>query len=143
MYLYTYIYIYRYIFTCYPLGHRLERSMRTDEHVHRRVGSPGTIHNTCLYVQTGRSRFRSIRFGFGLSENTSVRFGLEDYIFQVDAVRPAFSRRGSRRVVARSGSVRFVSAFRFRPIPKLGGSFRFGRFGSVSYSFFDVCMLRA
>ena len=39
------------------------------------------------------------------------------------------------RVAARSGSVRFVAASGFHPVPELNGSDRLGRFGSVSYSF--------
>ena len=59
-----------------------------------------------IYMIPGKSRFASIRFGSGLSGNSPVRFGSESYFPRVGAVRPALFGR----VVARSGSVRFVSA---------------------------------
>ena len=56
-----------------------------------------------------------------------VRFGSETNISQFDAVRPAFFGR----IVARSDSVRF--RVRFRPVPELHGSVRFGSAGSVRF----------
>ena len=51
-------------------------------------------------------RFDSFRFQTFQKLIGSVRFGSEMYFSRFDAVRPAFFGR----VVARSGSVRFVSA---------------------------------
>ena len=81
-----------------------------------------------------RNRFDSIRFGFGLFENSSLRFGSVRFVSvsQFDAVRPAFFGH----VVARSGSVRFGSVrfrVRFRPVPEFNGSARFGRAGSARF----------
>ena len=77
-------------------------------------------------------RFDSFRFQTFRKSIGSVRFGI--------LFLPV--RRGSACVFrTRRGSIRFGSVrFRvwFRPVPKLNGSVRpvrFGRFGSVSYSF--------
>ena len=70
------------------------------------------FHETMSLYQEGTG---SVRFGSGLFENASLRFG----------------------------SVRFRVLF--RPVPKLNGSIRFdsvrfGRFGSVSYSYLYLLM---
>ena len=57
----------------------------------------------------------------------SVRFGSDNSFSRFDAVRPSFFGR----VVARSGSVRF--RVRFRPVPELNGSVRFGSAASVRF----------
>ena len=62
--------------------------------------------STCDSQSPGRNRFGSIRFGSGLFENSSVRFGSDFCFPRFDAFRPAFFGR----VVAWSGLVRFVSA---------------------------------
>ena len=55
----------------------------------------------------GRKRFDSFRFRTSRQIIGSVRFGSQNIFSRLDAVRPAFFGR----VVARSGSVRFGSAF--------------------------------
>ena len=77
-----------------------------------------------LYV-TWRNRFGSIRFGSGLFEKSSVRFPSVRTIKFPGSACVCRSRRGS----VRFGSVRFRS--RFRPVPELNGSVRFGLAGSV------------
>ena len=90
-------------------------------------------------VHPGRNRFGLIRFGSGFFEKDnrfgSVRFGSENDVSRFDAVRPSFFGR----VVARSGSVCFVSASG-PAVSKIErfGLVRFGRFGSVYYSFLHM-----
>ena len=85
---------------------------------------------------TDREGAGSVRFGLVLQLSKVLRvglvqFGTDNYVSRFDAVRPAVFRTRSGSV--RFGSVRFRG--RFRPVPKSNGSFRFGRFGSVSHSF--------
>ena len=99
------------------------------------------VHTRCIpccsdqvYVKgiSGRNRFGSIRFGSEFSKFHrfgSVRFGNWNFQVPRGSARVFRTRRGS----VRFGSIRFRA--RFRPVPKLDGSARFGRFGSVSYSF--------
>ena len=85
----------------------------------------------CLLKRAGRSRFGSTCFGSGLFKTSSVRFGsVRTTIFLGSTW---FGLRCLGRVVARSGSVRCRVRVRFRPVPELHGSARFGsvRFGSV------------
>ena len=92
----------------------------------------GSLASLTRQEGTGSVRFVSVPDFSTINWFGSVRFG---QIFV-----PV--RRGSaaffERVVARSGSVRFVSASssgRFRNSTVRFGSVRFSRFGSVSYSF--------
>ena len=91
------------------------------------------LYYTILYyTQEGHGSVRFISVPDFL-----LRFGSEMYFSRFDAVRLAFFRHA----VARSGSVRFGAASgsgRFRPVPELNGSVRFGRFGSVSHSFLSL-----
>ena len=83
---------------------------------------------------SGRNRFGSIRFGSGLFESSSVRFGSVWF--------GTFSFSGPTRFglrlsdaswlgLVRFGSIRFH--IRFRPVPDLNGSVRFGSAGSVRF----------
>ena len=88
---------------------------------------------------TGRNRFGSIRFGSGLFENSSVRFGsVQKTIFP-----------GSTRVGLRFSDASWLGPVRFGSVPhpvpagsriKRFGSVWFGRFGSVSYSFLNTAL---
>ena len=89
---------------------------------------------------TGRNRFGSIRFGSGLFDNSSVRFGL------VRKITFPGSTRFGLLFWMRSGSVRFGSVrfrVRFRPIPEFNGSVRFGSAGSVRLVRFGFLFLPA
>ena len=87
-----------------------------------------------IYIYTlegaGSIRFISVPEFSKMYRFVSVRFGND--IFPV--------RRGSacvfRTCSVRFGSVRF--RVRFRPVPDLNGSVRFGRFGSVAHSFLSL-----
>ena len=87
-----------------------------------------------LFNIAERNRFGSIRFGSVIFENSSVRFGtVRNLCFPVWRGSACTSRM-------RRGSVRFGSVPRPVPVPAGSeitrfGSVRFGRFGSVSYSF--------
>ena len=87
------------------------------------------LSRTCSPIFTMEPvRFDSFRFWILRKLIGSVRFGSEQYFARFDAVRPAFFGR----VVARSGSVRFVSASgsgRFQNSTALFGSVRPVRFG--------------
>ena len=86
-----------------------------------------------MIMITGRTRFGSIRFGSRLFRKLigSVRFGSEMYLSRFDEVRPALFGR----VVARSGSVPVRFRVRFRPVPELNGSVRFGAVRPVGFGF--------
>ena len=104
-----------------------EHSSGANKRVSSTLGS--RVHGTTMCAEdrcidqegTGSVRFVSV---LDFSNKYSVRFGSVRKI-RFDAVRPALFGR----VVARSGSVRFC--VRFRPVPKLNGSVRFGSAGSV------------
>ena len=88
--------------------------------------------NTRLFpiARKGSVRFDSVRFRTFLRQIIgSVRFGA--------AIHFSGSMQLGLRFSARHGSVWFGSVrfrVRFRPVPKLNISVRFGRFGSVSHS---------
>ena len=91
----------------------------------------------CIYIymyiyRKETVRFDSFRFQTFRKFMGLVRFGSAFCLPRFDAVRLAFSRHA----VARFGSVRF--RVRFRPVPELNGSVRFGRFGSVSHFFLYI-----
>ena len=99
-------------------------------------GSPTrtACRTSCYFTDTGmifagRHWFGSIRFGSVIFDISSVRFGKICFPVRRGSACVFRTRRGS----VRFGSVRF--RVRFRPVPKLNGSVRFGRFGSVAYSF--------
>ena len=80
---------------------------------------------------SGRNRFGSILFGSGLFENSSFRFcSVHKHVF------PGSTRFGLPFSDASwLGPVRTTLRFhvRFRPVPKLNGSVRFGSAGSVRF----------
>ena len=79
-------------------------------------------------VKGRKEPFRFDSFRFRTSESSSVRFG------SVRKIEFPGSKRFGCAFRTRRGSVRFGSVrFRvpFRPVPKLNGSVRFGRFGSA------------
>ena len=127
MCIHIYIYIYIYI---HVLGRPARRSSSARSTTSRpRPQSAGEAGGNCLLLRFDSFRFRTFRGFIG-----SVRFGSENCNSRFDVVRPAFFGR----VVARSGSVRFVSA---------SGSGRFqnwtARFDSVRPVRFDFFFLPA
>ena len=87
-----------------------------------------TVFTTASFDCIFQEGTGSVRFGSGHSTNHrfgSVRFGL----FIVPVRRGSACAFRLRRGSVRFGSVRF--RVRFRPVPKLNVSVRFGRFGSV------------
>ena len=114
------------------------------------IWPPGRL--AAWLLLSGRNRFGSTRFGSGLFENSSVRLvSVPDFskIHRFDSVRFGQfifpDRRGSACVFrTRSGSVWFGSVqcrVRFRPVPELNGSVRFGSAGSVRFPI-PSCLLR-
>ena len=81
------------------------------------------------YTREEQVRFDSFRFQTFRKFIGSVRFGSGNCFSRFDAVRPAFIR--TRRGSVRFGSVRL--RVRFRSVPELNGSVRFGSAGSVRF----------
>ena len=65
----------------------------TDEHMHRRVGTPGKIHDTCLHVQSVSVTHMLI--GFGSFEATRWRTSFSIY-FWCPAAYVAFNKRARK-----------------------------------------------
>ena len=121
MYIYTYIYIYIYIYIPPPTERFQASAARENDAGLRNRGVWGFGRKEP--VRFDSFRFRTFRQFIGL-----VRFGSDKEISV---------RRGSACVFRTCrGSVRFSAVrfrVRFRPVPELNGSVRFGSAGSVRF----------
>ena len=101
IYVYIYIYIYTFVYVCI---------LRYTTSISSTASGQGPAKLPDLLAQcqegTGSVRFVSVPDFSTFHRFGSVRFGSENFVSRSDAVRPAFFGR----VVARSASVRFVSA---------------------------------
>ena len=104
IYAYIYIYIYTYIHTHTYADQAAALVPRRDHDEANLLSQFASIFKV-LPIGGNQQRTGRNRCGSGISQNSSVQFGSDKWLSRFDAVRPAFFGR----VVARAGSVRFVS----------------------------------